>query len=38
MESSIDSHIAQFVHLIQTKYISTADNYRPIDFGEKASV
>jgi hypothetical protein len=37
MESSIDSQIAQFVHLIETKYISTANNYRPIDFGEKAS-
>jgi hypothetical protein len=37
MEGSIDSQIAHLVHLIETKYLSTADNYRPMDFGEKAS-
>lgn len=37
MEGSIDLQIANLIHLIQTKYLSTADNYRPMDFGEKAS-
>jgi hypothetical protein len=37
MEGSIDLQIAHLVHLIETKYISTSDNYRPLDFGEKAS-
>lgn len=37
MENSIDSQIASLVHLIETKYLSTSDNYRPMDFGEKAS-
>lgn len=37
MEGSIDMQIAKLVHLIDTKYISTSDDYRPIDFGEKAS-
>lgn len=37
MEGSIDLLIASLVHLIETKYISTSDDYRPMDFGEKAS-
>ncbi|KAH3950795.1 hypothetical protein HBI56_205410 [Parastagonospora nodorum] len=37
MEGSIDLLIGSLVHLIETKYISTSDNYRPMDFGEKAS-
>jgi hypothetical protein len=37
MEGSIDSQIAQFVHLIETKYLCTSEDYRPMDFGEKAS-
>lgn len=37
MEGSIDLQIANLVHLIETKYVSTSDSYRPIDFSEKAS-
>ena len=37
MEGSIDLLIAKLIHLIETKYISTSQSYRPIDFGEKAS-
>jgi hypothetical protein len=37
MEGSIDAQISNLIHLIETKYISTSDNYRPMDFGEKAS-
>ncbi|KAL5115603.1 hypothetical protein ACEQ8H_006490 [Pleosporales sp. CAS-2024a] len=37
MEASIDAQIASLIHLIRTKYISTPDSYRPMDFGEKAS-
>lgn len=37
MEGSIDMIIATFVHLIESNYLSTPDNYRPMDFGEKAS-
>jgi hypothetical protein len=37
MEGSIDEQIAKLVRLVETKYLSKADSYRPIDFGEKAS-
>ncbi|KAH8731990.1 cytochrome P450 [Phaeosphaeriaceae sp. PMI808] len=37
MEDSIDIQIASLVYLIENKYTSTGDNYRPVDFGEKAS-
>ncbi|KAH7079455.1 cytochrome P450 [Paraphoma chrysanthemicola] len=37
MEGSIDAQIATLVHLISTKYLSTTQSYRPMDFGEKAS-
>lgn len=37
MEGSIDNQIAIFIHLVETKYLSTSDNYRPMDFAEKAS-
>ncbi|KAH6629304.1 cytochrome P450 [Boeremia exigua] len=37
MESTIAIHIANFIHLIETKYLSTTQIYRPVDFGEKAS-
>jgi hypothetical protein len=37
MEGSIDAQIASLIHLIETKYLSISDNYRPMDFGEKAS-
>ncbi|KAF2826799.1 cytochrome P450 [Ophiobolus disseminans] len=37
MEGSIDMEIGKLVHLLETKYISTPQEYRPVDFGEKAS-
>ena len=37
MEATIDTQIANFIHLLETKYLSTDDDYRPCDFGEKAS-
>jgi hypothetical protein len=37
MEGSIDLQITSLIHLIETKYLSTSDSYRPMDFGEKAS-
>lgn len=37
MEGSIDTQIANLCHLIETKYLSTSADYRPMDFGEKAS-
>jgi len=37
MEGSIDAQIEKLVHLIETKYLSTSHNYRPIEFGEKVS-
>ncbi|KAF1845545.1 cytochrome P450 [Cucurbitaria berberidis CBS 394.84] len=37
MEGSIDAQIAQLIHLIETKYLSTADSYQPMNFDEKAS-
>ncbi|PKS13186.1 hypothetical protein jhhlp_000531 [Lomentospora prolificans] len=35
MEGTIDTQIAKLVHLIERKYLSTADEYRPMDFAEK---
>ena len=37
MEGSVDTQVANFVDLIEKKYISTSSDYRPMDFGEKAS-
>ncbi|KAF2022501.1 cytochrome P450, partial [Setomelanomma holmii] len=37
MEGSIDAQIAKLVQLVGTKYLSTTHDYRPMDFGEKAS-
>lgn len=37
MEATINTQIANFVRLLETKYLSTNDDYRPCDFGEKAS-
>ncbi|KAF2998659.1 hypothetical protein E8E13_008015 [Curvularia kusanoi] len=37
MEGTVDDEIANFVHLIESKYISTGQDFRPIQFGEKAS-
>ncbi|KAF5007492.1 hypothetical protein FDECE_6180 [Fusarium decemcellulare] len=36
-EPSIDKHVASFVNLIETEYLSTADKFRPIDLGTKTS-
>lgn len=35
MERTIDTQIAKFIELIETKYLSTAQQYRPVDFAEK---
>jgi hypothetical protein len=37
MEGSIDAILARFIHLIETKYISTPDTFRPIEFGERSA-
>jgi len=37
MEGTIDMEIAKLIHLLETKYISTSQDYRPVDFAEKAS-
>jgi hypothetical protein len=37
MEGSVDTQVANFVDLIEKKYISTSRDYQPMDFGEKAS-
>jgi hypothetical protein len=37
MEESINVQIANLIRLIETKYLSSAHSYRPVDFGEKAS-
>ncbi|KAL2157261.1 hypothetical protein VTH06DRAFT_6301 [Thermothelomyces fergusii] len=36
MESSIDTQIARLIELIETKYLSTKEVYRPMDWGVKA--
>lgn len=36
MEQTIDENIARLVKLIDSKYISTATDYRPMDFARKA--
>lgn len=36
LEESIDKVIASLIKLIATKYISTASEYRPVDFARKA--
>ncbi|KAF2261392.1 cytochrome P450 [Lojkania enalia] len=36
MEGTIDAVIARLVNLIETKYISTPNDYRPMDFAQKA--
>jgi len=36
MESTVNEHIAKFVELIRSKYISTDQTYRPMDFAQKA--
>ncbi|QPC80453.1 hypothetical protein HYE68_011205 [Fusarium pseudograminearum] len=36
LEGSVDSIIASFIALLETKYLSTDDVYRPVDFAEKS--
>jgi hypothetical protein len=36
MEQTIDDNVAALVKLIDSKYISTSTNYKPMDFGRKA--
>lgn len=36
MEGSVDSIIASFIALLETKYLSTDDVYRPVDFAQKS--
>jgi hypothetical protein len=35
MESTIEAHISRLVELIETKYISTTNEYRPMDLAQK---
>lgn len=35
MEDTINQEIAKFITLIETKYLSTETEYRPMDLGEK---
>lgn len=37
MEGSIDTQVAQFVDLIENRYLSTSQTYDPMDLGEKVS-
>lgn len=37
MEVTVDMQIANLVGLIEEKYISTPQDYRPMDLGQKAS-
>ena len=37
MEGTVDTQVANLVSLIETKYLSTSQDYRPVDFAEKAS-
>ena len=36
MEGSIETQIAKLIELIETKYLSTKHEYRPMDWGVKA--
>jgi hypothetical protein len=35
MERTIDMHIAKLVDLLENKYLSTSQHYRPVDFAQK---
>lgn len=37
MEGTIDTQVGNLMHLIESKYLSTSKDYRPMDFGEKTS-
>ena len=36
MEGSIEAQIARLIELIETKYLSTSQDFRPMDWGIKA--
>ncbi|KAG5803877.1 hypothetical protein H9Q74_011296 [Fusarium xylarioides] len=35
LERTIDEHIAKLINLLETKYLSTNKDYRPVDFAQK---
>ncbi|KAF5010772.1 hypothetical protein FDECE_3069 [Fusarium decemcellulare] len=35
LHESIDAGVSRFIHLIEEKYLSTASDYRPVDFARK---
>lgn len=35
-EAGIDMIVNQFIHLVESKYISTADDFRPMEFAHKS--
>ncbi|KAH7303982.1 cytochrome P450 [Stachybotrys elegans] len=35
MERTVDTHIARLVDLLEAKYLSTSEEYRPFDFAQK---
>lgn len=35
MERTVDDHISRLIHLIETKCLSTSEQYRPVDFARK---
>ncbi|RKL19312.1 hypothetical protein BFJ68_g3586 [Fusarium oxysporum] len=35
LERTIDEHIAKLINLLETKYLSTDKDYRPVDFAQK---
>lgn len=35
MEGTIDKQISRFISLLEKKYVSTAEDYRPVNFAEK---
>ena len=35
LEKTIDEHIGRLIDLLETKYLSTQDDYRPVDFAQK---
>ena len=37
MEGTIDNQVANLIHLIESKYISTSQDPIPMDFGQKSS-
>ncbi|KFA77850.1 hypothetical protein S40288_09765 [Stachybotrys chartarum IBT 40288] len=35
IEETINAHVANLIRLVETKYITTSEDYRPVDFAEK---